>query len=118
MNKINKEEMFQNLKGFLKSKGIELQDGAYTQRIRNGCGILTDTVNLSQDAVGRAKAAVDKGLDQLRQAVHERTAPRSASASTDKAKPTANTSAKRNSSGPTAQKTKTNSRNRRTKGRS
>ena len=76
MSKIKKEELFGNLKDFLKSKGIELQQGSYTERIRQGCGLLADSVNLSQDAVHRAKEAVDKSFDQLRQVIHEKTAPR------------------------------------------
>jgi hypothetical protein len=76
MNKIDKEEMFGNLQAFLKSKGVELQEGPYTQRIRKGCGILTDSVNLGQQAFGRAKAEVDKRVEQLRQVIHEQTAPK------------------------------------------
>ena len=77
MNQINKEEMFGNLKSFLKSKGIEVQEGAYAQRIRQGCEILTDSINVSQSTLKRAKSAMDKGLDQLRQTIHEQTAPKS-----------------------------------------
>jgi hypothetical protein len=77
MKQINKEEMFGNLKNFLKSKGIELQEGAYTQRIRQGCELLTDSVNVSQRTLKRAKSAMDLGLDQLRQTLHEQTAPKS-----------------------------------------
>jgi len=44
MKQINKEEMFGNLKNFLKSKGIEVQEGAYAQRIRQGCELLTDSI--------------------------------------------------------------------------
>jgi hypothetical protein len=80
MNDINKEEMFGNLKNFLKTKGIEIQDGSYADGIRKGCEILTDTVNLSQRALVRAKGAVDKGLDHVRQTVHERTAPKTKNA--------------------------------------
>jgi hypothetical protein len=76
MRKIDKEEMFGNLKDFLKSKGIELQEGSYTQRIRQGCGILTESVNLSQEALARTKTAMDKRLGQLRQVIHEQTAPK------------------------------------------
>jgi hypothetical protein len=75
MKQINKEEMFGNLKGFLKSKGIEVQEGAYAQRIRQGCELLTDSINVSQRTLKRAKSAMDKGLDQLRQTIHEQTAP-------------------------------------------
>ncbi len=76
MKEINKEEMFSNLKGFLKSKGIELQEGSYSERIRKGCDLLTDTVNVSQRTFDRAKDAVDKGLDHVRQTIHEKTAPK------------------------------------------
>jgi hypothetical protein len=82
MKEINKEEMFSNLKGFLKSKGIDLQEGSYTERIRKGCDLLTDTVNLSQRTLDRAKDAMDKSLDQVRQTIHEKTAPRPPSAAT------------------------------------
>lgn len=76
MKEIDKEEMFSNLKGFLKSKGIDLQEGSYSEGIRKGCDLLTDTVNLSQRAFDRAKDAMDKGLDQVRQTIHEKTAPK------------------------------------------
>jgi hypothetical protein len=77
MNEIKHEELFGNLKNFLKSKGIELQEGSYSQRVRQGCEILADSINVSQRTVRRAKSAVDKGLDQLRQTIHEQTAPKS-----------------------------------------
>jgi len=47
MNKIDHEELFGNIKNFLKSKGIELQEGSYSHGIRKGCDLLTDTVNMS-----------------------------------------------------------------------
>ena len=81
MTEINKEEMFGNLKSFLKTKGIDIQEGSYADGIRKGCEILADTVNLSQHALVRTKDAVDKGLDHVRQTVHERTAPKKDTAS-------------------------------------
>lgn len=86
MTDIKKEEMFGNLKNFLKTKGIDIQDGSYADGIRKGCEILTDTVNMSQRAFERTKVVVDKGLDKARQAVHEYTAPK---AKTEGAKTTA-----------------------------
>ena len=77
MNQIKHEELFGNLKTFLKSKGIELQEGSYAQRIRQGCDVLTDSINVSQRTLKRAKSAMDKGLDRLRQTIHEQTAPKS-----------------------------------------
>jgi hypothetical protein len=75
MKEIKKEEVFGQFRDFLKSKGIELQEGTYTQRIRQGCEIVADSVNLSQRALRETKSAVNQGLDQLRQAIHEHTAP-------------------------------------------
>jgi hypothetical protein len=89
MSDINKEEMFGNLKSFLKSRGIEIQEGSYADGIRKGCEILTDTVNMSQRAFDRAKDAMDKGLDQVRQTVHEKTAPKSKTASGTRTKSSA-----------------------------
>ena len=76
MTEINKEEMFGNLKNFLKAKGIHIEDGSYADGIRKGCEILTDTVNMSQRAFDRAKDAMDQGFDKARQSVHEYTAPK------------------------------------------
>jgi hypothetical protein len=81
MSDIKKEELFGNLKSFLKTKGIDVQDGAYAEGIRKGCEILTDTVNMSQRAFDKAKDAVGKGLDEVRQTVHEKTAPKAKTAS-------------------------------------
>lgn len=86
MSDIKKEEMFGNLKNFLKSKGIDVQEGSYAEGIRKGCEILTDTVNMSQRALGRTKDAVDQGLEKARQTVHEYTAPKAKTESA-KAKP-------------------------------
>jgi hypothetical protein len=76
MSDIKKEEMFGNLRSFLKSKGIDIQEGSYANGIRRGCDILTDTVNMSQRAFDRTKTVVEQGLDQARQTVHEYTAPK------------------------------------------
>jgi hypothetical protein len=85
MNEINKEEMFGHLKGFLKSKGIEIREGAYVEGIRKGCEILTETVNLSQRALERAKDAMEQGLDPVRETFHERTGSRGKTGNTPKA---------------------------------
>jgi hypothetical protein len=75
MKTIKKGELFQNLSGFLTTKGIELKDGVYASRIDKACGLLTDAINGTQKTVSRAKVEVDKKLDQLRQTIHEATAP-------------------------------------------
>lgn len=84
MNEIKKEEMFGNLKSFLKSKGVELQEGSYSEKIRKGCEVLTDSVNLSQRAFEQAKTTMEKGFEQLRQVVHEKTAPKPPASKTGK----------------------------------
>lgn len=105
MIEINKDEMFGNLRTFLKTKGIEIQEGSYAEGIRKGCEILTDTVNMSQRAFGRAKDAMDKGLDQVRQTVHEATAPKS-----EKKEPQAAASATAESAPKTNAKKKTSAK--------
>jgi hypothetical protein len=76
MKRIDKQEFYEHLCGFLKDKGILLQEGSYTQRIQQGCSILVDTINLTQQAVEKAKTEVDSKLDQVRQTIHEKTAPK------------------------------------------
>jgi hypothetical protein len=76
MQTIKKDELFQNLGGFLKSKGIELKEGSYTTRIQQGCNLLADAINATQKTVKKTKVKVDQTLDQLRQSIHESTAPK------------------------------------------
>ena len=76
MKTVNKDELFENLSGFLKAKGIELKSGTYTRRIQSGCGLLADAVNATQTTVRRAKAKADQTLDHLRQSIHDATAPK------------------------------------------
>lgn len=75
MQTIKKDELFRNLGGFLKSKGIELNEGSYTARIQQGCNLLSDAINATQRTVRKTKVKVDQTLDQLRQTIHENTAP-------------------------------------------
>lgn len=82
MSRIKHNELFQHVSGFLKTRGIELSAGAYAERIRAGCAILTDAVNMTQAAVEKAKTGVDARLDQVRQAIHEKTAPKPAAGKT------------------------------------
>ncbi len=76
MKPIDKSELFENLGGFLKSKGVELKEGSYTRRIRRGCDLLADVVNTTQHTMARAKVEVDRKLGQLRQCIHQATAPK------------------------------------------
>src|SRR2546423_14972604 len=76
MKPIEKHEIFENLSSFLKTRGIELKEGSYSQGVQKACEILTDTVNLSQRGLERAKDTLDKNLDRVRQAIHEKTAPK------------------------------------------
>jgi hypothetical protein len=75
MQTIKKDELFRNLGDFLKSKGIELNEGSYTTRIQKGCNLLADAINATQKTVSKTKVKVDHALDQLRQTIHESTAP-------------------------------------------
>lgn len=76
MKKIEKDEIFQNLKEFLGVKGIQLTDGAYSQTIQKSCRIVADVINMGQQGIERAKTGIDTKLEQVRQAIHEKTAPK------------------------------------------
>ena len=76
MKPLSQDELFNNLKGFLKDKGIELQEGSYSRGIQKSCSLLSDAINLGQQGLDRAKGGIDKKLDQMRQVIHEKTAPR------------------------------------------
>jgi hypothetical protein len=74
MKALQKDELYQNLQGFLKTKGVELSDGSYANKIQKSCGLLSEAINTSQQGLARAKVEIDKKLDQLRQVIHEKTA--------------------------------------------
>ena len=76
MKTIKQNELYKNLSRFLEGKGIELKDGSVTTRIRQGCSLLTDTINLAHNNLEKAKTRVDQKLDRMRQAIHEKTAPK------------------------------------------
>src|SRR5213083_2679484 len=75
MKPLEKDELYQHLHGFLKNRGVELKDGGYAQTIQKSCSLLSDAINVSQEGLSRAKVEVDRKLDQLRQVIHEKTAP-------------------------------------------
>jgi hypothetical protein len=76
MKPLEKTELYNNLSGFLKTKGIELKAGSYANAIEKSCHLLADAINLGQKGVGRAKVEVEAKLDQMRQVIHEKTAPK------------------------------------------
>jgi hypothetical protein len=76
MKQIQKNELYDHLSEFLKAKGIELKEGPYTKGIHAGCSMLADAINLSQAGLERAKAGFERGVDQMRQVIHEKTAPK------------------------------------------
>jgi hypothetical protein len=78
MKPLEKHELYENLTGFLKTKGIELKAGTYAQAIQKSCSLLTDAINLGQEGLEKAKTKIDTKLDQVRQVIHEKTAPKSA----------------------------------------
>src|SRR3974377_41887 len=79
MKTLNKHELYENLRGFLKGKGIELQEGSYARGIQKSCSLLSDAINLGQQGLDKAKVGIDKKLDQMRQVIHEKNAPRASS---------------------------------------
>ena len=75
MKKIKRNELFRSVSAFLAERGVELKDGSLTGTIRKGCDLLTEAVNLAQGGLAKAKAEVGAKVDQVRQVVHEKTAP-------------------------------------------
>ena len=75
MKPIEKDELFEHVTGFLKNRGVEMKEGSYTKGIKTGCGLLSDAINLSQSGIERARIEIEKKLDQMRQVIHESTAP-------------------------------------------
>ena len=75
MKTVKKDELFSHLGDFLKSKGIELKQGSYTSRIKQGCNLLADAINATGETVSKTKVEMDRGLDKLRQTIHKSTAP-------------------------------------------
>lgn len=82
MKTIEKDELYENLRQFLKRKGVELGDGSYAQRIQNSCRILADAINMGQTGLERAKTGIGTKLDQVREAIHKKTAPKPRGTST------------------------------------
>jgi len=76
MKPIEQNEMYEHLSQFLRSRGIDMKEGSYSRRIQKGCSLLTDAVNLTQQGMKRAKTEIDKRLEQMRQVIHEKTAPK------------------------------------------
>ncbi|HXP60191.1 MAG TPA: hypothetical protein VN829_06845 [Dongiaceae bacterium] len=76
MKPIEKEELYAHLSDFLKNKGIELKEGSYSNLIHNGCKVLAEAINLSQKGVRRAKSGLDGKLDEMREFIHQKTAPK------------------------------------------
>ncbi len=100
MKPIQKDELYEHLGQFLKAKGVEMKDGSYPRGIQAGCSLLADAINLSQKGITRAKVEIDKNLERMRQAIHERTAPKPA------AKPTTPTAKAARRSPPAATRPK------------
>src|SRR5882724_2130709 len=76
MKPIDKDELYEHLSGFLKNRGVEIKPGTATKGIQTGCTFLAEAINRSQAGIQLAKAEVEKKLEQMRQVIHESTAPR------------------------------------------
>jgi hypothetical protein len=76
MKQIEKDELFENLRGFLRSKGINLTEGSYSQTVQKSCRILADVINMGQQGIERAKTGINQKLDQVRECIHHKTAPK------------------------------------------
>ena len=115
MKPIQKQELYKHLSQFLKNKGVELKEGSYTRGIHAGCSLLADAINLSQAGFERAKAGLDKKVSQVRQVIHEKTAPKSASPSPPPPKPGATRNGKAKATAPKAATSKASKKAKRKK---
>ena len=95
MKPINKDEIYEHLSSFLRSRGIELKDGSYVRGIQQTCNFLTDSINFGQEGMQRAKVEFEKSLDRMRQVIHEHTGPRNSAGEPPRAQSTASANAKR-----------------------
>lgn len=80
MKRLKEDELYRHLHGFLKARGIELTEGDYARCVREGCGLLSDAINLSQRGIQKARRTAATKLDRLRQVVHQKTAPKASPA--------------------------------------
>jgi hypothetical protein len=87
MKPIDKNELYEHLSSFFKAKGIELKEGSYTHGIQKSCSLLTDAINMGQRGLGTAKVKLDQKLEQVREVIHEKTAPKPPPAKAAAAKP-------------------------------
>ena len=78
MKPIEQNEIYEHFTQFLKNRGIELKQGSYSKGIQKSCSLLADAINLSQKGIEKAKTGIDQKLDQMRQVIHEKTAPKTA----------------------------------------
>ena len=104
MKPIQKDELYEHFGQFLKSRGIELTEGTYSKSIHAGCSLLADAINLSQAGIERAKAGLDKKLDQVRQVIHEKTAPKGPGSNQAAGSPPAATATQSNAKPPRMRK--------------
>ncbi len=88
MKKLRQNDLYKHIDAFLKDRGIEIRDSApLGSRLKQGCSLLTDTINHAQSSLESAKSHMDNRIDRMRSAIHEKTAPReSASGTASKSK--------------------------------
>ncbi len=87
MKPLKQNEIFQNLSGFLKTRGIELKEGSYATGVQKSCALLTNAINLGQESFERAKVEFDKSMEHMRRVIHEKTAPKAPPVQTSAAPP-------------------------------
>jgi len=76
MKPIENHETYHHLSLFVKAKCSEMKQTSYSHCVHKSYEIFRDTINLSQRGLERAKVTIDKGINQVRQVIHEKTAPK------------------------------------------
>lgn len=75
MKTLKKGELFRSVKKHLEANGVILEKGEASDKLRAGCALLTAVATKGQSSFQTAKNAVTEQIDNLRQTIHDKTAP-------------------------------------------
>lgn len=75
MKTLKKNELLGHVTNFLKTKGIVLEDGSASTKLKTGCETITGIINQGNRSLKNVQKEVTAGVDKVRQVIHEKTAP-------------------------------------------
>jgi hypothetical protein len=88
MKTLKKNELLGHVTNFLKNKGIVLEEGSASTKLKTGCEAITGIINQGNRSIKNVQKEVTAGVDKVRQVIHESTAPTPAPAPKAKKKTT------------------------------